>query len=283
MTADTVAYLGPPGTYTEAAALAFQPETARFSPYPTFPATLQAVAKGEVRWGVVAVENSVEGGVSATLDTLWQLEGLQIHQAQVLPIRHALLSSATELAEVKVVYSHPQALAQCQQWLSIHMPEALLVPVASNTSEMERLQTDPTAAAIAPERAAQVYGIPIVARAINDYDTNCTRFWTIGREPAPGGTHTSLAFSTHANVPGALLQPLQVFARHQVNMTRIESRPTKREIGDYVFFIDLEHPPQPTLVAEILEELRTIVAVLKSFGSYPLRTSNGELDGGDRS
>lgn len=268
--ADTVAYLGPAGTFTEAAALAFQAEPAKLAPYPTNAATLIAVAEGEVGWGVVPVENSVQGAVAATLDTLWQLEGLQIHRTQIMPIRHHLMGFADRLDAIRTVYAHPQALAQCQQWLARNLPEAILVAATSNTSELKRLEGDRQLAAIASERAARVYGVPILARSIADYDNNCTRFWVVSREPSPGGNYTSLAFSAKANVPGALVQPLQVLARAGINMTRIESRPTKKAIGDYVFFIDLEHPDRADL-SNVLQELKQIVAVLKVFGSYPLQ------------
>ena len=265
-----VAYLGPPGTFTEAAALAFQPDSNYLRPYPTNPATLAAVASGEVEWGVVPVENSVQGAVSATLDTLWQIPGLYVHQAIVLPIQHHLMGEADRLEDIQSVYAHPQALAQCSQWLRQSLPEAELISAASNTSALPQLKGHPEAAAISSERAAQVYGLPILARSINDYDTNCTRFWVVSREPSTEGDYTSLAFCVPANVPGALLAPLKVFAEAEINMTRIESRPTKKAIGDYVFFIDLEHTDKGDRMPGVLEALQEHVAVMSVFGSYPL-------------
>ncbi len=280
-----VAFLGPAGTYTELAALLACPEHPHLHsqgshplvPYPTIRACLEAVAAGEQQWAVVPVENSVEGGVSMTLDALWQLEGLQIRQALILPIRHALLGRAKALAEVRQVYSHPQALAQCQVWLANHVPQATLIPTQSTTEELERVQTQPTAAMIASERAAALYDLPVLACPINDHPDNCTRFWVIGRTQGqadwtfPGGSHTSLAFSLPENVPGALLKPLQVFAQKGLNMSRIESRPTKKSAGTYVFFVDLENAPdQPYLSPEVVAALEQIAETLKLFGSYPV-------------
>ncbi|MFS8854223.1 prephenate dehydratase [Synechococcus sp. H55.7] len=290
VSASPVAFLGPAGTYTELAALLACPEQPHLHsqgshplvPYPTISACLEAVAAGQQPWAVVPVENSVEGGVSMTLDALWQLEGLSIRQALILPIRHALIGRASQLQHIEQVYSHPQALAQCQAWLRAHLPQATLIPTRSTTEELDRLQ-QPGAAVIASERAATLYQLPVLACPINDHPDNCTRFWVVGRGPlspsdrqdgapaSPGGSHTSLAFSLPHNVPGALLKPLQVFAERGLNMSRIESRPTKKSAGTYVFFVDLENPVgQPYLDAEVIAALEAIAETLKLFGSYPV-------------
>ena len=291
VSASPVAFLGPAGTYTELAALLACPEQPHLHsqgshplvPYPTISACLEAVAAGQQPWAVVPVENSVEGGVSMTLDALWQLEGLGIRQALILPIRHALIGRASQLEHIEQVYSHPQALAQCQAWLRSHLPQATLIPTRSTTEELDRLQQQPGAAVIASERAATLYQLPVLACPINDHPDNCTRFWVVGRAPlspsdrqdgapaSPGGSHTSLAFSLPHNVPGALLKPLQVFAERGLNMSRIESRPTKKSAGTYVFFVDLENPVgQPYLDAEVIAALEAIAETLKLFGSYPV-------------
>lgn len=278
MTAETVAYLGPSGTFAEAAALQFQSHTACLSPYPTIAAVFQAVFDGDVTWGVVPVENSVQGSVSVTLDLLWQLEGLQIHRALVLPIRHHLIGRASGLREVRTAYAHPQALAQCQRWLSQNLSQAMLVPANSNTAEIDRLYVDESAAIIASARAADIGKLPILAGPINDYDTNCTRFWVVSREPSPGGQLTSFAFSVPANVPGALLQPLQVLSDRQLNMARIESRPTKKSMGDYVFFVDVENPAGANeLPEDAIAALRATTEIFKVFGSYPIGAAS-QLD-----
>lgn len=282
-----IAFLGPAGTYTELAALLACPEQPHLHSqgshplvaYPTISACLEAVAAGQQEWAVVPVENSVEGGVSMTVDALWQLEGLGIQQALILPIRHALIGRASRLEQIEQVYSHPQALAQCQVWLGSHLPQATWIPTRSTTEELDRVQTQPTAAVIASERAATLYQLPILACPINDHPDNCTRFWVIGRThsvsgsctASPGGSHTSLAFSLPQNVPGALLKPLQVFAERGLNMSRIESRPTKKSAGTYVFFVDLENAAgQPYLNPEVIAALESIAETLKLLGSYPV-------------
>lgn len=271
----SIAHLGPPGTYAEAAALAYVEQLARetgqeclLCPHPTIAQTLRAVAQGQAQRAVVPVENSIEGNVPMTLDTLWQLDGLQIQLAIVLPISHALLSTAERLEEIQTVYSHPQALAQCQGWLAKFLPRAQLIPANSTTEALEHLDKEKTASAIASQRAAQLYQLPVLAHPINDYPDNYTRFWALSLDSSPGGTHTSVGFSVPANVPGALMKPLQVFATRNINLSRIESRPTKRSLGDYLFFMDLEADATEPFVQSALEELKAHTETLKIFGSY---------------
>lgn len=273
----SIAYLGPPGTNTEIAALVYveylkqtRGEECLLCPDPTIAQSLQTVALGEATLGVVPVENSLEGSVSVTLDTLWQLDSLQIQQALVLPISHALISRAPSSAAIKTVYSHPQALAQCQGWLQKSLEKVQLIPTSSTTEAVLRISEDEEAAAIASPRAAELYQVPILAHPINDRPANCTRFWVVGKHPSPGGSHTSLAFSVPANVPGALVKPLQIFANRGINMSRIESRPTKRSLGDYLFFIDLEADTRDPSTREALEELKTYTETMKIFGSYSI-------------
>lgn len=271
----SIAYLGPPGTYTEAAALAYINTLAQeasdkslLCPYPSIAQTLQSVAQGEADLAVVPVENSIEGSVVITLDMMWQLDSLQIQQALVLSIRHALLSQALGLDSIRTVYSHPQALAQCQRWLENRLPSVQLVPTNSTTESLKYLDEDYTAAAIASQRAAKIYGLPILASSINDYPDNCTRFWVLGKQTSQKGRHTSLAFSTPANIPGALVKPLEVFANREINLSRIESRPTKRSLGEYLFFIDLEADSSSSYIQAALSDLASHTEILKIFGSY---------------
>ncbi len=273
----SIAHLGPPGTYTEAAALAYvnylKQETGNkciLCPYPSIPQTLRAVVEAQTDQAVVPVENSTEGSVTMTLDTLWRLDNLVIQRALVLPIVHTLISFAPNLAEIKTVYSHPQALSQCQGWLERFLSPAQLIPTNSNTEALQRLKAEPTAAAIASEKAAKLYNLPILASGINDNPENSTRFWVMSLQPSQGGSHTSLGFSVPANVPGALTKPLQAFADRGINLSRIESRPTKRSLGSYFFFMDLEADIREPLVQSALEELRLYTETLKIFGSYSL-------------
>jgi prephenate dehydratase len=271
----SIAHLGPAGTYTEMAALACADllgagEHPQLCPYPSIIQTLYSVAERQAMLAVVPVENSIEGGVGVTLDTVWQLDALKIQQALVLPISHALISGAETVAQIQTVYSHPQALAQCQVWLAEHLPLAQLIPVNSTTESLQYLKQTATAAAIASQRAAQIYGLPILAYPINDHPDNCTRFWVLGLQASCSGSHTSLAFSIPANVPGGLVSALQVFAKRGLNLSRIESRPTKRSLGEYLFFVDIEASLQAAAVLEAIQELQQYSEALKLFGSYDI-------------
>lgn len=270
----SIAYLGPPGTYAEAATDTYLRSLPSevigeylLHPYPTIAQALHAVAQGKATLAVVPVENSIEGNVALTLDTLWKLEGLQIQQALVLPIENTLLSKASSLEEIKTVYSHPQPLGQCQRWLERFLPSVQLVPTSSTVQALKYLENNNTTAAIASARAARLYNIPILVSSINDYPDNCTRFWVLSLKQSPGGSHTSLAFST-SDVPGSLVKPLQVLANRGINMSRIESRPTKRSLGEYIFFIDLEADASQSSVQEALSELASYTEIVKIFGSY---------------
>jgi prephenate dehydratase len=279
----SIAHLGPPGTYTEQAALAYvnwftqgTGQEAILCPYASIAQTLRAVAQGKTELAVVPVENSVEGSVAVTLDTLWQLDTLQIQLALVLPISHALLSRTQSLSGIKTVYSHPQALAQCQRWLEQFLPDVQLIPNNATTEALQHLEQDWTAGVIASLRAAQLYNLPVLASAINDYPDNCTRFWILSQcqsqtgyhQSLPGDCYTSLAFSVPANIAGALVRPLQVFAQRGINLSRIESRPTKRALGEYLFFIDLEADSNQAPIQSALAELTSYIEILKIFGSY---------------
>lgn len=271
----SIAHLGPSGTNAETVAVQYSNwltqtsgQATTLCPCPSITRTIQVVAQGQVDLAVVPVENSIEGSVTTTLDTLWQLDQLQIQGQLVLPIFHALLAHTESLAAIQTVYSHPQALAQCQIWLETALPGAQLVATNSTAEAVQRLEQEPTAAAVASERAAQLYKVPILVSPINDHPDNCTRFWVLSLEPSPGGPYTSLAFSVH-DLPGALVKPLQVFADRGINLTRIESRPTKRSLGDYLFFIDLEADAHSPAVQEALGELKQhYTETLKVFGSY---------------
>jgi prephenate dehydratase len=287
-TGTAIAYLGPPGTYSEQAASFYlnwltsnQDIEATLFPYPTIAKSLQAVATQQADIAVVPVENSIEGSVSMTMDSLWQLDSLQIKQALVLPINHALISCANSLEKIATVYSHPQALAQCQGWLAKFLPNTNLIARNSTTEALEGLPQAPSTAAISSHRAAQLYNLPILASGINDYPENCTRFWVVAQERMENNfftpTHTSLAFSVPANVPGVLVKALEVFAHLGINLSRIESRPTKRSLGEYLFFLDVEAAVSSPLMELALTELNSCTEVLKIFGSYCVLSITPEI------
>ena len=275
-----IAYLGPKGTYTEWATIAYKDHylkhhgTVLLDSHRSIQGAFQALSRGDAQWAVVPVENSVEGSVGSTLDCLWATPKVQIQQALVLPIHHSLISKAPDLQAVTRVYTHPQSLAQCQLWIEKNLPQAQLIPTSSNTEALESIRQEAPIgyAAIASARAAEIYGLPILASSIHDYPDNQTRFLVIGFhvEEEPITTNTSLAFSLYANRPGVLNQVLDCFARRNINLAKIESRPTKTSLGAYLFFLELESSQSEPHVQEALEEIKELTEHLKVFGSYTI-------------
>ena len=276
----SLAYLGPTGTNSETAALAYsdwlsrtQQSTATLCPYPTIARAMQSVVKGEINQAVVPVENSIEGSVTVVLDGLWQ-STLYVHRELTIPITHGLLSYAQSLEQLKTIYSHPQGLAQCQKWLETYLPQVQLIPTKSTTEGIKYLKDDLTAAAVSAPRAAQLYQVPLLESDIKDRPDNCTRFWIISSDVSDSGSHLSLAFSLPQNAPGALVKALEIFARREINLSKIESRPTKRYLGEYIFFIDLEGNSHDSEICAALSELSDCTEALKIFGNYKLLDIN---------
>lgn len=272
----SIAHLGPKGTFSEFAAATYadslSAQAAELRAYSTIAQAINATAHKETDFCVVPVENSIGGGVTFTLDTLWEIETLQIQQAFTLPVQHALISRAKRLDDIKTVYSHPQALSQCREWLEANLPGVNLVGASSTAEPLPYVKENLAAGAIASTWGAKIYDLPIMAHPINDYADNYTRFWVLGQALATHGQYTSLAFSLLSNEPGALLKPLQLFSALNINMSRIESRPTKRLLGDYIFFVDIEASAEDRTTQTALELLKMHTAKLKIFGSYNLTT-----------
>ncbi|MGD1897843.1 MAG: prephenate dehydratase [Phormidesmis sp.] len=270
----SIAHLGPKGTFSDFAAATYaksrSDKETQMKAYPTIAQAIKATEKGETDFCVVPVENSIGGGVMITLDTLWELKTLQIQQAFTLPVQHALISKAQQIVDIEKVYSHPQALSQCRNWLSGNLAAAQLIAASSTAEPLTRLEEDDKTGAIASKWGATVYNLPVLAHPINDYADNYTRFWVLGKQAATKGTYTSLAFSLPTNEPGALLKPLQLFSALDINMSRIESRPTKRLLGEYVFFIDMEADASTSKMQTALELLKMHTTNLKYLGSYDL-------------
>ena len=270
-----IAHLGPPGSYSELAATNYahwletnQGIQATLKPYNTIAKAIQSAASGETNVAVVPIENSIGGSVRDTLDLLWELDSLKIQNNLVIPIHHALLSQASSLDGITTVYSHPQALTQCQKWLANNLPNAVQVATNSTTEALPQLSNNSKLAAVAPLWAAKLYGIPSLIDPINDNPDNATRFWILSCNPSQRGSHTSIAFRLPNNTPGALLKPLQLFATQAINMSRIESRPTKLALGDYRFFIDIEASLDDPNTQATLQLLKNCTRDLKVFGSY---------------
>lgn len=269
-----IAYLGPEATNTHAAALRKFGASVEYRPMPTIADIFTAVEKGEADYGLVPVENSTEGSVRDSLD-LFVETPLKIVSEVHLEIEHALLSREP-LARIRRVYSKDQALAQCRRWLQRHLPHAQLVDVDSTALGVQIAAKEPGAAAVAPRLAGERYGVPVAAAGIQDLKNNTSRFVVLGREASgPAGSghdKTSLLVSLH-HEPGALLHALQPFNRRKLNLTRIESRPSRLRPWDYIFFLDVTgHYDDPAMQAA-LKELSRRCPLVKWLGSYPVARS----------
>lgn len=266
----TVAYLGPEGTFTEEAALKRFGSAIQGQSCATIDAVFHAVESGAAHYGVVPVENSTEGAVGRTLDLLMQSK-LQVCGEVMLAIHQCLLGRSRELSAIKTIYSHPQSLGQCQGWLNAHLPNATRIPVASNAEAARLAAENPNSAAIAGRQAATIFGLDLCAENIEDDARNTTRFLVLGHQQvAPSGNDkTSLALSA-ANRPGAVHDLLVPLAKHGVSMTRLESRPARSGLWEYVFYMDIEGHQADVKVAAALDELKQAAAFVKIFGSYPI-------------
>lgn len=264
-----VAHLGPLGTYSHLAAVRHFGASAECLPVRGIDEVFAEVEHGRADAGVVPVENSTEGSVSHTLDRLIDSELLIRGEIQ-LEVHHHLLSLAEDLTEVKQVFSHPQALAQCRDWLGRNLPYVQPMEVASTAVAAERALEDRAAAAIASELAGRIHGLPTLRERIEDLTRNVTRFLVVGHHPAgpSGRDKTSILISIKDEV-GALFRIIEPFATFRCNLTRIESRPTRRRPWEYVFFVDFEgHQGDPTSQG-VLAAIREHCLFLKVLGSYP--------------
>lgn len=282
MTKPTFGFLGPPGTFTQEALLQVaDPESADLVYFPTVEEVVLAVRDGDVERGMVPIENSVEGTVNATIDTLgFEVDDLVIEAEVILNVRlHLLARPGTELADITEVYSMPVATAQCRKWLRDNLPSAKTVAANSTAEAAGRVAYEKgSAAAIGPNLAAQLFGLEVVARDVTDHPEAETRFVVVGHDTPPpsGRDKTSLVVFIAEDKPGALLDILKDFAERDINLTKLESRPTKRVLGEYCFFIDLEGHADDDVVAETLGKLESHVAKIRRLGSYPRAV--GRLD-----
>ena len=265
-----VAFLGPVGTFSYEACQAHFGD-ATFLPAPSIPAVFEMVAQGEASHGVVPIENSIEGGVNFTQDTLLETT-LSLCGEVMVDVEQCLLSNAPDPTRIERVYSHPQGLAQCRTWLARNLPSATLVPTASTVQAAHLVHADPSAGAVASRLAAKLAGVRVVHAGIADRKLNVTRFVVLGpphtvTEPTQNDK-TSLVFSTR-HERGALVRALTLFDRAGINLCRIESRPRGNETWQYVFFVDLEGHVRDQNVREALRALEGESDMVKVFGSYP--------------
>ncbi|NEV63756.1 prephenate dehydratase [Thiorhodococcus minor] len=266
----SAAFLGPEGTFTQAAAIKHFGHAVVTKAMGAIDEIFREVESGACDFGVVPVENSTEGVVSHTLD-LFMASPLMITGEVCLRIHHHLLSHAESLSAIRTVYSHQQSLAQCREWLDRNLPTAELIAVGSNAEAARLAAQEPEAAAVAGAQAAEIYGLSELAERIEDEPSNTTRFLVIGKQDSPpsGQDKTSLLLSCK-NEAGGLHSLLAPMAVHGISMTRIESRPSRRGIWDYVFFVDiLGHRSDPN-VAHALRNLDKDALLFKVLGSYPI-------------
>jgi chorismate mutase/prephenate dehydratase len=266
-----VAFLGPEGTFTQAAVLKHFGSSVRSLPLPAIDEVFHEVEGGVADFGVVPIENSSEGTVNHTLD-MFLASSLKICGEVELRIHHHLMGRMSTLADVRRVCAHPQALAQCRGWLDEHLPDAERIAESSNAEGARRARDERGTAGIASRAAAEIYGLTLLADEIEDRPDNTTRFLVIGRNlfSRSGADRTTLLVSaTGTDDAGALFRLLKPFAEHRVNMTRIESRPSRKRKWDYVFFIDVEGHVSDAPLSEALASLEKHASLFKILGSYP--------------
>ncbi|MCX7620102.1 MAG: prephenate dehydratase [Acidimicrobiales bacterium] len=277
-----VGFLGPEGTFTEQALLT-QPDLleGELVALPSIPDVLAAAAAGEVDYGFVAIENAIEGSVNVTLDTLAFETDLLIEREVVIAVHLNLLARpGVSLLDIKTVMSFPHATAQCRAFLTRELP-GVQAQATNSTADAARMLAedgDEHTAAIGTVRAAEVYGLEILASGIEDHPENATRFVVVAREGIPARTghdKTSIVVFQRTDAPGSLLAILQEFAARNINLTKLESRPTKTSLGDYCFLIDLEGHIDDELVADALRALKSKQAGVKFLGSYPAAGAEG--------
>jgi chorismate mutase/prephenate dehydratase len=265
-----VAYLGPEASFTHLAAVFNFGRSSEFSPASSISGVFSYVEGKKADWGVVPVENSLEGSVKLTLDRLISTP-LSIRAEVYSRISHSLLSLCGDVAAVRRVYSHPQALAQCQGWLRAHLGRCALLETESTAGAARRVRDDREGAAIGSALAAEVYGLRVLAEGIEDHPLNTTRFLVIGRGAgeATGRDKTSILFGT-PHVPGALHAALEPFARENLNLMRIESHPIRDRMWEYLFFVDLSGHAGEQKIAKCLKDMEKVTTFIKVLGSYPL-------------
>ena len=269
-----VAYLGPKGTYAEKAADILSKlanyESPIFVPCKGLHSVIKSLAYKNCDAAVVPIENSVEGGVTSTLDALWKFPDIYINKAIVLPIKHALISSG-KISNISEVLSHPQALAQCSEWLASNLPEAILLPTNSTSEAVNMVKGSSFRAAIGSKSLVEIEGLKELAFPINDVPGNRTRFVLLTQKTVENDANfASFAFSLLSNKPGSLLKALTCIAEKGFNMSKIESRPSKRELGEYIIYVDIELNDKNNITTflNLREEIKPLCEHFNDFGCY---------------
>ena len=264
-----VAFFGPSGTFTHAAAMKQFGFSAQLVSQKSIPGVFDEVLRGRANYGVVPVENSTEGAVSHTLDMFMESD-LQVNAEILLEISHYLLSRTGRIEDVRRIVSHSQPFAQCRKWLEEHLPDIPQMDVGSTAMAAQMAAEDETAAAIASEMAASLYDLKIVKERIEDNPNNFTRFLVIGKNtPDPSGRDKTLIMFSIKDQPGILYRMLEPFSKRGINLSKIESRPLKKKAWEYIFFLDMNGHIRDENVRDAVEELREYCQFLKVLGSYP--------------
>ncbi len=280
--ATRLAFLGPAGTFSEEATLKYDPD-AEPVPMASITAVASAVESGMADLGIVPIENSLEGSVTETLDVLVRsARALSIQNEAILPIEHYLLvKPRAKAASVKVLFAHPQALGQCRGFVERCFPKAAVEAALSNSAAVEEMMSRDGAAAIGTRRAAEIYGAEVLAKGIQDRSPNLTRFVVLGREDhAPtGDDKTSLACAfVVEDRPGLLVGALKEFSERGINLSKIESRPSREKLGTYIFLMDVDGHRSEKPLATALERVREQCSFFRVLGSYPKYRSAEALD-----
>ncbi len=272
-----VACLGPLATFTHLAALRHFGSSARFIPVESIKDVFEVVQEGKADYGVVPIENSNEGVISYTLDMFMDFD-LKIAAEIMLEINHNLLSISGDIGKIRKIYSHPQAIAQCRRWIEKNLPNVTIIDATSTAKAAELASKDEEGAAIASELAAKIYDLSFVERHIEDNKNNYTRFLVVSREfPPPTGKDKTSVMLSIKDRPGALYEVLAPFKKAKINLTKIESRPSRRKAWEYIFFIDMDGHVDDKKVRKALKEIEEDCLFLKVLGSYP-RTERNEIN-----
>lgn len=286
------AFLGPKGTFSEIAAISYFGNDNNFYPQKTITEVFEVIENNKNFYGIVPIENSIEGSVSTAMDLLFEISDVVIVGECIVPIRHFLLSNETlSLEKVKVLYSHQQAINQCNKFIKKNLKSVEIIFTASTTNACEIISNIPNAAAIASKRAIQLYNLKVLASDIQDSNNNYTRFLVIKNknnevtfvedvENEISRYKTSIICAPKYNKAGVLCDILEIFKRENINLTRIESRPTKKQLGEYLFYIDLEGYIHNPKIEGALNNIKNMCSFFKFLGSYPLKremNSTGEV------
>lgn len=271
-----IGYLGPEGSFTHQALSSYFERVKKkdeIVSFQTISQVIDAVNSGKVHRGIVPVENSIEGSVGETLDALIRAsQKVTINYEVIIPIEHCLITKIKNLNDVKKVIAHTQALSQCQSYLKRFLPDATLEPTTSNSLAVKVVsESNNGLAAIGPKMAAEIYKIPVFEAGINDEKENFTRFVLISTETtSPSGKDkTTIAFGVPYDKPGTLVGVLNSFAAEKVNLSRIESRPSRKALGEYIFYVDLEAHREDTALKRALSEVASEFSFYRWLGSYP--------------